>query len=152
MAVMYEVVEDMRKNSKTKGQFCGRAVITDTVDLDQISREIESNVSVKQSDVYGVLIELVNVMTRHLQNGHRVKLDRFGSFKVGLKTKYAAKREDFTASKNIVGSRLNFQPEVHWSAADGGKHVRAFLSGLAVRPYERKKASEEQDPAQQGEG
>ena len=149
MAVMYEIVEDKREKSTTKGQFFGRAVITDVVDLDQISKEIESNVSVKQSDVYGVLIELVNVMTRHLQSGHRVKLNNFGSFKVGLKTKMAQKREDFTPAKNIVGSRVNFLPEVHWTAADGNKRIRTFLSGLAVRPYERKKEGDDADGEQQ---
>lgn len=146
---MYKVVEDTRQESLTRGQFFGRAVITDVVDLHQISEEIEANVSVKKSDVFGVLIELVNVMTRNLQSGHRVKLNGFGSFKVGLKTKGALKREDFTAAKNIVGSRVNFQPETHWTAAGGNRRIRTFLEGITVKPYERNKPADEQPDGQQ---
>lgn len=35
-----------------------------------------------------------------------------------LQTKPAATEKDFSPAKNIVDSRLNFQPETHWTAAD----------------------------------
>jgi hypothetical protein len=32
----------------------------------------------------------------------------------------------------VVGSRVNFQPETHWTAADGGRRRKVFLEGLTV--------------------
>ena len=93
---------------------------------------IQDNVSVKKSDVIAVLDELVNVMKLWLQESYRVKLDGFGSFKIGLATKPADTAKDFSASKHVVGSRVNFQPETHWSSASGGKRSRVFLDDLQV--------------------
>ncbi|WP_028897818.1 HU family DNA-binding protein [Prevotella sp. HUN102] len=137
MSVKYKLYQDNRKSSKTRGKFYARAVVSDVADLETISKEIEENTSAKQADVYAVLRELVNVMARHMRNGDRVVLDGFGSFKVGLKTKPAETAEKFNAAVNIVGTRVNFQPETHWKAGDPAR-TRAFLSGIEVRPYEPK--------------
>ena len=61
-----------------------------------------------------------------------MKLDGFGSFKIGLATKPADTAKDFSASKHVVGSRVNFQPETHWSAASGSQRRRVFLDDLQV--------------------
>ena len=53
-------------------------------------------------------------------------------FKIGLATKPADTAKDFSAAKHVVGSRVNFQPETHWTAADGGRRRRVFLEGLTV--------------------
>ena len=132
MAVLYRVYKDNRENSLTSGQYFARAIHTDTVGLKQMALEIEENVSVKYSDVSAVLIELVNVMNRHLNASRRVKLDGFGSFKIGLKTKGALREEDFSATKNIVGSRVLFQPEYTVDVATQ-KRNRQFLNNVTVR-------------------
>nr|MCR5131743.1 DNA-binding protein [Prevotella sp.] len=61
---------------------------------------------------------------------YRIKLDGFGSFKVGLKTRPAETAREFTAAKHVVGSRINFQPETHWTSASGGVRNRVFLDGI----------------------
>lgn len=137
MSVKYKLYQDKREASATYGKWYGRAVVSDVADLETISKEIEENTSAKQADVYAVLRELVNVMARHMRNGDRVVLNGFGSFKVGLKTKPAVSAEKFNAATNIVGTRINFQPETHWKAGDPAR-TRAFLSGIEVRPYEPK--------------
>ena len=132
MAVIYRTYQDNRQESLTQGQWFARAVYTGTINLEQIGEEIQENVSVKYSDVMGVLIELINVMNRHLNASEVVKLNGFGSFKIGLKTKGALREEDFTASKNIVGARVNFLP---FYTVDGasGKHNTRFLSNVSVK-------------------
>lgn len=139
MSVKFKIYQDTRSKSKTKGKFYARAVVSDVADLESISKEIEENTSAKQADVYAVLRELVNVMARHMRNGDRVVLDGFGSFKVGLKTKPADSVEKFNVAKNIVGTRINFQPETHWKGADRAR-TRAFLTGIDFKPYEPKKS------------
>ena len=116
----------------TAGQWFGRAVHTNTVDLEAIGEEIQENVSVKYSDVMGVLIELINVMNRHLNASEVVKLNGFGSFKIGLKTKGSLREEDFTASKNIVGARVNFLPFYTVDSVTQKRTVR-FLSNVSVK-------------------
>ena len=132
MAVLYRTYQDNRDGSITQGQWFGRAVHTGTVELEQLGAEIEENVSVKYSDVMGVLIELVNVMNKHLNASQRVKLNGFGSFKIGLQTKGALREEDFTATKNIVGSRVNFQPEYKVETGTGHR-IKKFLSDVTVK-------------------
>ena len=132
MAVLYRTYQDNRDGSITQGQYFGRAVHVGTVELEQLGAEIEENVSVKYSDVMGVLIELVNVMNKHLNASQRVKLNGFGSFKIGIKTKGALREEDFTASKNIVGAKVNFYPDYK---VETGSHKRnkKFLSDITVK-------------------
>ena len=148
MAILYRVYQDTRENALTSGQWFARAVHTQAVNLQQMAMEIEENVSVKYSDVSAVLIELVNVMNRHLNASRRVKLDGFGAFKIGLKTKGALREEDFSATKNIVGSRVLFQPEYTVDVATQ-KRNRQFLSNVTVRNVKDllpKEESEGQEP------
>ena len=134
MAILYKVYQDNRENSLTSGQFFARAIHTQAVELEEMAHEIEENVSVKYSDVSAVLIELLNVMNRHLNASERVVLNGFGSFKIGLKTKGSLRKEDFSATKNIVGSRLNFCPE--WKVTKEGHRIRKFLNDVSVRNIE----------------
>ena len=154
MAVLYRVYKDNRENSLTSGQYFARAIHTDTIGLKEMAMEIEENVSVKYSDVSAVLIELVNVMNRHLNASRRVKLDGFGAFKIGLKTKGALREEDFSATKNIVGSRLNFCPE--WKVTKEGHRIRKFLNDVSVRNIEEivngKKADDDNNASPGGNG
>ena len=151
MAILYRVYQDNRENALTSGQWFARAVHTQAVNLQQMAMEIEENVSVKYSDVSAVLIELVNVMNRHLNASERVVLDGFGSFKIGLKTKGSLRKEDFSASKNIVGSRVLFQPEYTVDVATQ-KRNRQFLNNVTVRNVKDllPKAEDEEQSQQQG--
>ena len=126
MAIKYRLYQDNRAESKNRGKWYARAIYPKTPQM------IQDNVSVKKSDVIAVLDELVNVMKLWLQESYRVSLDGFGSFKIGLATKPADTAKDFSAAKHVVGSRVNFQPETHWTAADGGRRRRVFLEGLTV--------------------
>ena len=102
--------------------------------LEKLADHIQDNVSAKKSDVIAVLRELVVVMREAFDAGYGVKIDGFGRFKVGLKTKAAESAKEFTAAKHIVGSRMNFQPEVHWTASDPARR-KQFLNGLKVEEY-----------------
>lgn len=149
MAVKYKLYQDNRATSLHKGKWYAKAVIDDVVHLEQISQEIQDNTSAKQADVWAVLKELVNSMNRHLQNGDRVVLDGFGSFKVGLKTKPADTPADFKPGTNIVGARVNFQPETHWTSTDR-RHRKQFLHDLKVKLAEDGKPKDDGGTAQPG--
>ncbi len=131
MSVRYKLYQDNRAESKNRGKWYARAVYnSQPKTLKQMAMEIQENVSVKKSDVLAVLDEMVVVLKKWMQDSNRVKIDGFGSFKIGLKTKPADTAKDFSASKHVVGARINFQPEVTIDAA--GQRVKAMLQGLQV--------------------
>ena len=90
--IRYKLYQDNRKNSTTRGQWYGRAAVMGVTNLETLAARIQRNCTAKKSDVLAVLTELVEVMQDELQEGRRVKLDGFGSFKIGLSTKGAEAR------------------------------------------------------------
>ena len=149
MALLYKIVRDNRKNSGNL--YYGRAVQIQTIDTDGLADIIQRNCTVKKSDVLAVINELVEVMTDQLQNSVTVKLDGFGSFKIGLKTVGADKPENFSISRNVAGLRVNFMSQGKKSQATN-KIERTFLQGATLQRYDpskvevKKPAEGEQSP------
>jgi hypothetical protein len=71
---------------------------------------IQTQASVKRSDVIAVLDELGGAMKHFFEMGQKVKLDGIGIFKVGFSSIGAEKAEDCGAS-NITARRVLFTPE-----------------------------------------
>jgi predicted histone-like DNA-binding protein len=109
MAIIVDVYQDMRKTSNNL--WYGRAWHPGVLDTRALAKRIEQNVSVKESDVYAVLIELAQVMTYELQNGNKCHLDRFGYFGVSLRSTGAATEKDFSIKDNIKNAKCIFTPE-----------------------------------------
>ncbi len=129
MALKYKMYKSTR-NDKTANKWYARAVHEDTIDLNGLASIMQANCTVKESDILAVLRELVETMTRELQSSKRVKIDGFGTFKIGLSSKGADTAADFKASTNITGTHMLFQPEVTIDA----QHNRTYklLSGVKV--------------------
>ena len=64
-----------------------------------------------------------------------MKLDGFGTFKIGLKTVGAVKAEDFSVSRNVTGLRVNFLSEGKKDVATN-KVTRKFLQGAVLQKYD----------------
>lgn len=143
MAVLYKLYQNNRKNSSTRGQWYARATMTNDVTLEKLASIIQRNCSMKKSDVLAVLTELVEVMQDELQASHRVKIDGFGSFKIGLRSKGAESPKLFSASKHITGLRVNFLPEVKTSADK--TRTKTFLTGCAVQEAGEYNVPEEEE-------
>ena len=150
MAVRYKLYMNNRKNSPTKGKWYARAAVQNVVDLDALAKRIQANCTAKRADVMAVLSELVEVMTTELQNSNRVKLDGFGSFKIGLKSGPATSAKTFNAQKDIKGMRVLFQPEVHTNPATG--RVRTFLTGCTVKEVDPYFVDKDNDGEDDGNG
>lgn len=131
MAVFYKLYQDNRTTSKFKGQWYARAVHTGTVDIDDLADEMQANCTVKRADIVAVLSELVETMKTHLQMSHRVKLDRLGTFKIGMSTKPAATIADFTPNGNVKSVHVLFQPET--KIEKNKTRVKALISGCKVQ-------------------
>ncbi len=79
-----------------------------------------------------VLIELAEVMRDELQNSNTVKLDNFGTFKINIKSTGAESEDKFTATENIVGARVRFQPTMRRDTATGNT-TTYFTDGLKYK-------------------
>ena len=85
-------------------------------------------------------------MRTQLQNSMRVKLDRFGTFKLGISTTSAEKAKDFTPGANIKGIHVLFQPELKIDAK--GNRIQSFIYGAKVQealPYDIEKEPETEE-------
>ena len=149
MSVRYKLYQDNRAESTTRGKWYARAVYNQKPKtLNQLALKIQENVSVKKADVKAVLDEMVGVLKEWLQDSNRVKIEGLGSFKIGLKTKPADTAKDFTASKHVVGARVNFLPEIEVDPTTGAR-IKSLLMGLEVEetyPNDVDKDGGEEEP------
>ncbi|WP_277070434.1 HU family DNA-binding protein [Prevotella corporis] len=130
MAIKYRMYQDKRKKSKTKGNWYARAVMKGTVGVKELSERISERCTVTESDIVAVLCALVKEMAYDLKNGHRVKLDGFGSFKVGIRSRGVSNSKDFSVAKNIYDPHIIFRPDSHKGA---DKHyIKTFLEGVKM--------------------
>ena len=148
--IHYRLYQNNNVESEQYKKWYGRAVMTDTTDLNTLAERIQANCSMKKSDVQAVLTELVEVMRDELQSSHRVKLDGFGSFKIGLKSTGCDTSKDFSVTRNIKGLRVLFQPALKVSA--DGRRLRTFLDGCRVCELPRNAVDKKQDTAAGGTG
>ncbi len=132
MAILYNIKRDNRENSQH--YYYGRACILNTVDTQMLAERIQDKCTLTKTDIVAVIDALVGEMTFLLQNSNAVKLNGFGTFKIGIKTRGAKTAKEFTVTENVKGFRLNFLPEGHKSLATG-KMTRTFLEGCTVKKY-----------------
>ena len=93
-----------------------------------IQQALEENVQLRQR--VAVLEELVEVMKDQMQDSKRVKLDGFGSFKIGIESKGAQTAGKFTVAEHITGLHVVFMPER--TTDSGGNKSKQFLQGAKV--------------------
>ena len=129
MAVNYRVYQNKRKGNFA-GKYYARAAHKEVITLKDIAKTMQTNSTVKHSDVMAVLTELSEVLKIELQRGNIVKLDGIGQFKVGLTTVPAESAKEFTAA-NVKSTHIVFMPETTIDK-NTGKHIKTLLSGLRV--------------------
>lgn len=132
MAQMY--VKSQNKNSKSEAynKWFLRAVYPKkAIGTAEIADFIQSQASVKRSDVIAVLNELGGALNHYLLLGERVQLKDIGSFKVGFSSLGVTDSDDATAH-NIYGVRVLFQPETVRTAQTP---TRDDQTGEIIRHY-----------------
>ena len=133
--------QDQSVGTKRSGKWYARMVPIGMIDTRGLAEIIQRNCTVKRSDVMAVLEELVDTMRDQLQDSKRVKLDGFGSFKIGITSKGARSAKAFTTSDNITGMHVVFTPERSTDTA--GNRVKQFLQGAKCEELPENKVSKE---------
>ena len=129
MSQHYRLYKNVNIKSEFYGKTYGRAMYLDTVTTEQVIERIEASCTLTGEDFAACIRAFVKQINMGLQDGKRVKLDGLGTFKVGLRTTYADKPEEFTAKGNVKGMRVIFEPE---KKMQGGKRTTSLLNGVKV--------------------
>lgn len=130
MSVFIAVRQDKRKNSNKL--WYGRAYCPNIIDTHQLAKRIEANVSVKESDVYAVLIELADVMAYEISNSSKIHLERLGYFYPSVCTSGALQKADWNVAENIKSGRVRFTPEYTRSVENASSGKASGLSSRAI--------------------
>ena len=131
MSVLYRLSKVTSPKAKGYGKWYPRAVITQTVDTEMLATIMQRNCTLKKADIVAVISELIETMADQLQDSKRVKLNGFGSFKIGIRGEGADSAADFSTSKNIKGLHVLFQPEVKTDGS--GLRQKTFITGCSVQ-------------------
>ena len=131
MSVFYRLSKVTSPKAKGYGKWYPRAVITQTVDTEMLATIMQRNCTLKRADIVAVITELIETMADQLQDSKRVKLNGFGSFKIGIRGEGADSADDFSISKNIKGLHVLFQPEVKTDGS--GLRQKTFITGCSVQ-------------------
>ena len=143
MSVFYRLHQDQSVGTKRSGKWYARMVPTSCINTRQLAEIMQRNCTVKKADILAVLDELVETMRDQLQDSKRVKLDGFGSFKIGINCRGARSAKAFTINDNIEGLHVVFTPERTHDQA--GNKVKQFLQGVSVEELPENKVDKDQE-------
>ena len=143
MSVLYRLHQDQSHGTARSGKWYARMVPVGVIDTRALAEIIQRNCTVKKADVMAVIEELVEVMKDQMQDSKRVKLDGFGSFKIGINCKGARSAKAFTVTDNSEGLHVVFTPERTHDQA--GNRVKQFLHGVKVEELPENKVSKDED-------
>ena len=144
MSVFFRLHQDQSTGTKRSGKWYARMVPTAVIDTRQLAEIIQRNCTVKKADVLAVLDELVETMRDQMQDSKRVKLDGFGSFKIGIESKGAQTAAKFSVAEHIKGLHVVFMPER--TKDSSGNRAKQFLQGAKVEELPENKVVKEEQP------
>lgn len=142
MPVPYKLYKNTRAGSKTENKWYARATNYGILTTDKLASQIESATTLTKPDIVACIAAFLQYIRDGLRAGQRVKLDKFGSFKVGMKTTPADSAKDFSATTNVKSLHVIFQPAVEVSA--DRKRTKSLLSGVKVEEMQTYNVDKEQ--------
>ena len=111
MSQKFKKLQNQNDDSTAFGKWFATAVYDQHfISTEELAEFIQTQASVKKSDIKAVLDELGSAMKHFFELGQKVKLDGIGIFKVGFSSIGVNKKEDCGA-QNITTRRVLFQPE-----------------------------------------
>ena len=122
----------LRKNTNNKSTAFGKYYATPVYDqgfvsLDKLAEFIQTQASVKRSDVKAVIDELGYAIQHFLGMGQKVKVEGLGIFKPTVRCKGCESLKDFEQAKYLTGTKLLFSPE---TKASGRTRIATCLQDV----------------------
>lgn len=91
-------------------KFYAQAIATGTTDLERLAYLVSNQSTVREADCYAVLISLLHNVIDELSQGKIVKLDKLGSFQIGVSSEGKVTLEELSANA-IKKAHINFRPD-----------------------------------------
>lgn len=91
-------------------KFYAQAIATGTTGLERLAYLVSHQSTVREADCYAVLISLMHNVIDELEQGRIVKLDKLGSFQIGVRSEGVATPEEVTVNL-VKKSHINFRPD-----------------------------------------
>ena len=111
MSQKFKKMQNKNDESTAYGKWFATAVYDQKfITTEELAEFIQTQASVKKSDIKAVLDELGGAMKHYFELGQKVKLEGIGIFKVGFSSIGATVKDDCGAA-NITTRRVLFQPE-----------------------------------------
>ncbi|MBR2096477.1 MAG: DNA-binding protein [Prevotella sp.] len=111
MSQKFKKLQNQNDHSTAYGKWFATAVYDQHfIETEELAEFIQTQASVKKSDIKAVLDELGGALKHFFELGQKVKLDGIGIFKVGFSSIGTTKKDDCGA-QNITTRRVLFQPE-----------------------------------------
>ena len=124
-------------NAKTFGKYYAKPVYDEKfIETEEIADFIQSQATLKRSDIKAALDELGAAMKHFLEMGQKIRLAGIGIFKVGFSSIGVANSDDCTAN-TITSRRVLFQPEIERivvgsSVKEDGKIVQKYVNAKTL--------------------
>ena len=111
MSQKFKKLQNKNDDSTAYGKWFATAVYDQHfITTEELAEFIQTQASVKKSDIKAVLDELGGALKHFFELGQKVKLDGIGIFKVGFSSIGTVEKDDCGA-QNITTRRVLFQPE-----------------------------------------
>ena len=107
----YKLKKETKPTLATFGKYKAVACHYQTVETEQILKEVCKNNPISEGTVTAVVWKLAQVINRHLRDGDKVRLRDFGLMKLEIESDKVDRLQDFKPRKHIRGVRLHFLPE-----------------------------------------
>ena len=133
MAIPYKLYQDKREDSKTYNKWYARATYYDVTNTDKLASMIEAATTLTKPDVLACISAFLQYINQELIAGHRVVLDKFGAFRVGIKTKGSDTLKDWSVTKNVKSMHIIFTPAIYTSPDH--KRFKSLLTGATLKQY-----------------
>jgi len=123
-------------NAKSYGKYYAKPVYDEKfIETDEIADFIQTQATLKRSDIKAALDELGAAMKHFLEMGQKIRLAGIGIFKVGFSSIGVTDSNDCTAS-TITSRRVLFQPEIErivtGSSEKNGKIVQKYVNAKTL--------------------
>ena len=137
MAQKFKKMQNKNDESTAYGKWFATAVYDQKfISTEELAEFIQTQASVKKSDIKAVLDELGGALKHFFELGQKVKLDGIGIFKVGFSSIGSATK-DACSAQTITTRRVLFQPEVErivvgQTMNKKGKIVQKFVNAKTL--------------------
>ena len=91
-------------------KFYAQAIATGTTDLERLAYLVSNQSTVREADCYAVLLSLLHNVSDELAQGKIVKLDKLGSFQIGVNSEGVATQEELSTGV-VKKAHINFRPD-----------------------------------------